>query len=238
MNKNCLLLIALVSLAGCSPKYYSPNTQNVPLLTEKGEINLSLAGNSNQAEFQAAYAFTDGFAMQANGGLFNPKDLDNGDGGTGRFLEIGAGYFRPLSGNFVFEIYGLAGSGYVENDLRSRATTNPVTSGNISADVIRYGIQPNFGFKSRFFTAAISSRIVNLRYSNINGDLLYDGVNQETYLRENSSNVLIEPALTLRGGFEKVKLQLQIGRSFNLNNPNFRQDDGFATLGLNFKFTD
>jgi hypothetical protein len=130
------------------------------------------------------------------------------------------------------------GTGSVENDLRSRATTNPTTTGVISANVLRYGIQPNFGFKSKYFSAAISSRIVNLNYSNIDGDLVYDGMSQRVYLDDNKSNFLFEPALTLRGGLERIKFQLQIGHSFNLSNSEFRQDNGYATVGLNFRLAD
>lgn len=70
MMKNFIKLIFAVTilvLASCSPKFYTPNTQNVPLLTEKGETNLTLAGNTNQVEFQGAYAVTQHFALQANG---------------------------------------------------------------------------------------------------------------------------------------------------------------------------
>ncbi|HMJ67929.1 MAG TPA: hypothetical protein VK508_03500 [Cyclobacteriaceae bacterium] len=237
--RNSLLLCVLALIAiGCNPKYYSPNTQNVPLLSEKGEVNLSLSGNTNQAEFQGAYAAGEHFALQANGGLFIPKDLDNGDGGSGKFIEVGAGYFTPVSERFVFELYGLAGTGSVENDLRSRATTNPPTTGVISANVFRYGIQPNFGFKSKYFSAAVSSRIVNLNYSNIDGDLVFEGANQRAYLNDNKSNFLFEPALTLKAGVEKLRFQLQIGHSFNLSNENFRQDNAYATVGLNFRFVD
>lgn len=82
----------------------------------------------------------------------------------------------------------------------------------------------------------MSSRIVNLTYSNIKGDLIFENENQPNYLENNSSNFLIEPAITLRGGFEKLKLQLQYGYSVNLSNSNFRQDNSFLTLGLNFNF--
>lgn len=235
MIKHILFLAVAAFAIGCSPKYYSPNTQNVPLLSQKGELNLTAAGNSNQVEFQGAYAITNSFAVQANGGLFNPKDQDNGDGGSGKFIEIGAGYYNPISEKIIFELYGLAGSGSVENDLRSRATSNPTTTGKISADIFRFGIQPNIGFKSKYFTAALSSRIVNLRYSNIDGSLIYDGADQENYLRDNNSNFLIEPALTIRGGVDLIKVQFQIGHSFNLSNSTFRQDNTYATIGLNFR---
>jgi hypothetical protein len=230
--------LMLMIMLSCNPKYYTANTQNVPLISEKGETNLTLSGNANQVEFQGAYGVSNGFAIQANGGLFIPADLDNGDGGSGKFFEVGGGYFTPVAENFVFELYGLVGFGSVENHLPSTTNSNPGTEGDISANIFRYGIQPNFGFKSKYFSAAVSSRIVNLRYSNIDGDLVYDSEDQVSYLQDNKSNFLVEPALTVRAGVEKIKLQLQIGYSWNVSNENFRQDNPFLTVGLNFNFKD
>lgn len=230
------LLFLVFGFASCSPKFYTPNTQNVPLISEKGETNLTLSGNSNQVEFQGAYGIAKNIALKANGGLFIPSDLDNGDGGSGKFIEFGGGYFKPISENWIFETYGIVGVGSFENHLPSTKNDYPQTNGNISANILRVGIQPNFGYKSKYFSTAVSSRIVNLSYSNTKGDLIFEGENQPNYLKNNSSNFLIEPALTIRGGFEKFKLQLQYGYSLNLSNSNFRQDNSFLTLGLNFNF--
>lgn len=239
MMKYILFLALMIAIMlSCSPKYYTANTQNVPLISQQGETNLTVSGNANQVEFQGAYGVTHCFAIQANGGLFIPSDLDNGDGGSGKFLEIGGGYFTPVSQNFVFELYGLIGAGTVENHMPSTTSANPATQGDISANIFRYGIQPSFGYKSKYFSVAVSSRIVNLRYSNIEGDLIYGGESQVDYLRDNASNILIEPAFTIRGGFEKIKLQLQVGYSWNVSNESFRQDKEFVTLGLNFNFAD
>ena len=224
-------LALVILMAGCNPKFYSPNTQNVPLISEKGETNLTLSGNPNQVEFQGAYGVTDAFAIQVNGGLFIPSDLDNGDGGSGKFFEVGGGYYRPVADNFVFETYGLIGFGNVENHFPSRSEGR-----DISANILRFGIQPNFGYKSKYFSAAVSTRLVNLMYNSIDGDLIFDGENQMAYLESNKSNFLFEPALTLRGGFEKLKLQLQFGYSLNLSNSDFRQDKSAMTVGLNFNF--
>jgi hypothetical protein len=231
-----LLVLGYTMFSSCSPKYYTANTQNVPLISSKGETNLTFAGNSNQLEFQGAYGVTNGFAVKANGGFFVPDNNSNGDGGSGNFFEVGGGYFKPLANNFVFETYGIAGFGNMENHFPSTVEDNPQTTGDISANIIRYGIQPNFGFKSKYFSAAISSRFVNLNYTNIKGDLIYNDQDQVNYLNANSSNFLIEPALTVKAGIEKVKLQIQLGRSFNLSNSNFKQDFGFLTVGLNFRF--
>ncbi len=225
-----IFFVVGIGLVACSPKYYTPNTQNVPLISEKGETNLTLSGNGNQIEFQGAHGVGNSFAIQANGGLFIPADLNNGSGGSGKLIEFGAGYFKPITSNLIFETYGLFGVGSFENHI------SDVASGNISASIFRFGIQPSIGFKSRFFSAALSSRFVNLMYSKIEGDLVYEGLGQVQYLKDNASNFLVEPAVTLRGGFDKVKLQLQYGYSVNLSKSDFKQDNNFLTFGLNFTF--
>ncbi len=236
-NSKFLFFSALaIGFASCSPKYYTPNSHNVPLLSEKGETNLTLAGNENRLEFQGAYAVSDNIAIKADGSLFNPKDEDNGDGGSGKFIELGAGYFKPITDKWIFETYGILGFGSFENHRPSSIYSNPGTNGDISANLLRIGVQPNFGFKSKYFSAALSSRFVNLSFNQIEGDLMYGGNNQTQYLRDNSSNFLIEPALTLRAGFDKIKLQLQQGFSFNLSNDSFKQDVAFLTVGINFNF--
>lgn len=236
-NFRKLIILALgFGIASCSPKFYTPNTQNVPLISEKGETNLTLSGNGNQVEFQGAYGITKNIAVKANGGLFIPSDLDNGNGGSGKFAEFGGGYFKPITENWIFETYGIVGFGNFENHLPSTKNDYPQTNGDISANILRVGVQPNFGYKSKYFSAAISSRIVNLSYSNIKGNLIFEDENQQDYLKDNSSSFLIEPALTVRGGFEKFKLQLQYGYSLNLSNSDFRQDNSFLTIGLNFNF--
>jgi len=236
--KSLRLTIAFAGIlaTSCSPKFYSPNTQNVPLMREKGQTNLTVAGNGNQVEFQGAHALTGHLAVQANGGLFIPKDLDNGNGGSGRFLEGGAGYFAPVGESFVFEAYGLLGFGGFENHLPNTVNDYPGTTGKISANIARYSIQPSFGYVSKYFAVAISSRISSLNYSRINGNLTFEDVIQTNYLSSNRSTMLLEPALTIRGGLEKFKVQLQFGGSFNLTNSSFRQDNSYMTLGLNFNF--
>ncbi len=215
------------------PKYYSPNTQNVPLISEEDESSLTIEGNGNQAGIQAAYGISNNIAVKGEGGLFFPADQDNGNGGSGQFIDFGLGYINKVSDNWVFETYGIVGFGSMENHLPSTIVDNPNTEGDISASLLRVGVQPNFGYKSELFDAAISSRIVNISYSGIEGDLMFDGENQVRYLEDNSSNLMIEPALTLRAGVENYKLQLQVGYSMNVSNSDFRQDNGFLTLGLN-----
>ncbi len=231
------ICITCLLLTNCNPIYYSPNSLNVPLLTSAGETNATVAGNTDQVEFQMAHAFSEKFAVLADGGLFIPKDLETGEGGSGKFLELGGGYLHPLSGNWVLEAYGLAGFGSFENHF-PEASPGPgsPTVGDISASIFRWGVQPNFGFKSRYFSAAFSTRLVNVIYHNVEGDLIFNQVDQVDFLTENNSYWLAEPALTIRGGFEKIKLQAQLGLSYNITDPEFSQESSFITVGLNFNF--
>ena len=232
------LLIAATGalLAGCSPKFYVPNTQNVPMIQAQRQSNLTVAGNGNQVEFQGAYGLTDGLAVQVNGGWVIPRDEDNGNGGSGRLIEAGLGYFKNINESWLFDTYALAGIGRMENHFPTSLPSNPATTGKISANIARYSVQPSLSFHRKYFSVTGSARLSSLNYSSIEGSLFFDNLDQVAYLRDSKSNVLIEPALTLRGGLEKIKLQIQMMRSFNLSRSDFRQDEGMLSVGLNFNF--
>lgn len=229
---NYILVVIMLSLAACSPKYYVPNTQNVPLLQAKGQTNLSLAGSGNQFEIQGAHGVSDNIGVMFNGGYFTGSGEEENGKGSGVLGEIGVGYFTPIGEHFTFETYGLAGIGSVENIFTPVSGNS--NSGTLKAGIARFGLQPNIGFSSRFFTVALSTRLISLHYSGIEGDLVYGGENQVDYLTANSPGFLIEPALTIRAGLENAKLQLQFCRSFNLSNKDFFQEASVITLGLNF----
>lgn len=235
MKKGFILLIAFYALA-CSPKYYVPNTVNAPMIREKGETNITAAGRGGQYEFQVGYGVSNSIGIIANGSFYAPKNEDNGDGGSCNFFELGAGYFKPINDKFMFDVYGLIGAGKMENHFPSTVTANPLTSGKIDAKILRYGIQPGFAFTSKYFNASLNPRLVFLNYNNIEGSLIYNSTDELAYLNDNKNLILFEPALTLRGGLEKVKLQVQFGYSLNLSNQDFKQDKGWATVGLNFAF--
>lgn len=188
------------------------------------------------AEFQSAYGISDRFALQANGALYVPKNEDNGNGGSGSLIEGGFGYYKVLFPRFVFESYALAGFGSFENHFPGTRDQYPETDGKISANLFRYGVQPSIGYFSRYFSAAISTRLVGLSYSNISGNLMFGEEHQQTWLNNRKTGFLIEPAITVRAGLQRITLQLQIGTSINASYPDFKQDKGYGTLGLHFRF--
>lgn len=228
-------MLCILIMSACSPNYYIPNTQNVPAIGAKGETRINIAGNGNQLELQGAVGVSNQLAIQLNGGYVFPNNEDNGNGGSGKLLEAGIGYYNNLNERLVFDIYALGGIGRMENHFPGTVANNPGTTGKISASLTRWGLQPGLTFHTRYFSVSGSARVVGLYFSNIDGSLVFDNEDQAAYLKDHRSAFLLEPALTLRGGLEKIKLQLQVMKSLNLSDSQFRQDDSLLSLGLHFR---
>ncbi len=229
----------LLLFSACSPIYYAPNTHNVPLLQEKGEGMVSLSaptGSGDGAELHGAYAISPNTGLMLNIASFNVQDDNSGNGGKGGLVELGVGYYRSLLERVVFETYGLLGGGDVENHFPSTVGGNPSTTGKIESKFTRYGFQSALGFKLDKVDIAFSARITHLNYSDISGSLVFSGEDQVQYLTERRNHWLAEPALTIRLGNEPLKLQIQMVRSYNLTDSDFRQDEKETSLGLVYHF--
>lgn len=221
--KNLILLLIIGTITGCSPVYYVPNTQNVPVIKEKGQTNLSFGLNGSEStdgfELQGAYGLTDKIALQLNADWV--KASEGSSNGSGYLVEFGPGYYKNLSKYFVFETYGLMAFGSLKYE------DNYNSPQEIKANFFRIGLQPSISFSSKYFIASLSGRFSNLNYNSVSGN--YSDVE---YLKANNSYWLIEPALTLQGGSENLKFFIQFQISENLTNPNFSQDYSLVSTGL------
>lgn len=221
-----------LAICSCTPTFYMPDTQNVPLLNAKRQTLITGAGNGDMVNLQVAHAVSDNFGVMLNGALVPNKIDENGNGGKGRYIELGGGYFTPVSDQLHFEIYGLAGFGGMRNVNTSSVSSNPGTTGVFESNLTRISIQPALGFVSKYFSAAVSSRIASLNYMNPKGSLVWEGEEQVARISEKSNYFLLEPALTLRAGLSKVKVQYQLTGSLNLTNKDFPQQNSSSSIGL------
>lgn len=226
----CIFLVLVI--CSCSPTFYMPNTQNVPLLSKKGQTNILGAANGDMIDLQLSHALGENFGVMLNGSLVPEQTNVNGNGGKGAFAEFGGGYFKPLNTNMLFEIYGMAGFGSLKNINNSQVSEYPNTQGIFESNISRIAIQPAIGYTSKYFSAAVSSRMGAINYMNPKGSMMYNNQDQIQRFTDKSSYFMIEPALTLRGGLEKVKIQLQIQKSFNVTEKDFPQKTESASLGL------
>ena len=247
--KNIFSITGLVPLllAACTPVFYSPPSQHIPLLTHEKEFTASgayMAGGSvGGFDVKAAYAVSPHMAVLGSVHGFVPgsKKDNNGSYGSGGIIDVGAGYFIPFSGKFVFETYGFLGYGWMKNSFPGSVASHPGTDGLLSAGLLNIGVQPSVGYKSKYFEAAFSTKMGLVSYTGIKGNLVtinndqtMDG-NQQTYLNANKNNFMIEPALTVGGGWEFLKVQAQFGQSLNVSNSSFPQDKGWISIGLSYR---
>jgi hypothetical protein len=226
-----IVLMAALGV-GCKTVYV-PNTVNVPLLLEKGELRATL--NPNNA--QVAYAVTDGLGVMANGfheSSSGDQVAASGQDGRGYLLELGAGHYRPLGDGAVFEAYGGAGYGHVRHDNWETNNAGVRSNYKFSTSAIKGFVQPSIGMTRTYFDVAIAARVVGLRafavdtFNYADERLRTDnllGIDQRTWL-------FVEPAVTLRAGYKWVKLFFQYGYSFKLNDAELNRDETFATVGI------
>ncbi len=229
-----LTAIILLVFNSCTHYYYAPNAHNVPLFREERQARFTIAGSSGDEfegiELQSAFSFTKHFGMMANGFFVRPDDGNKW--GKGKLVEIGAGYFTSLNKYFVFETFGGFCWGEAINQYE------PGFSSSIKFR--RYFIQPDIGFITPWIDVAISARFCGLYYNDIDHNIhsLRYEIDHITYIEKNRFSYLFEPALTFRAGWKFIKIQLQLGLSHNLNNPDLQQEILNANIGLYFSLSE
>jgi len=234
-----LLLIGL-GLPSCTHYYYSPGSHNVPLFERKGQATVSgIAGGNKQIEIQAAAAFTNHFAASYNyyqcKRIWDINDLFGGDylysgANKGHLHEGGIMYYRTWKKIFPFEVHTNYAGGSVFNKYEY---------GNSKMNIHKWSFQTTLGFRNKNKELAFSCRTGRINFTNIQIQGFYDINEEETkdlfYVKDNPTSWVLEPAFTGRAGYQFASLQLQIGWSFNLNNPHLKQIRSYLRAGLIFR---
>ncbi len=231
MKKLLAAIAPAIALASCGPIYYAPNSANVPLFSAKKEITGGLSAGSGGTELHGAYAISNHVLGCANYASAKPKEDGNGNGGTGNLLEIGGGYYQALNEQFTWGATAAYGFGSMENHYPAIAADE-----KINASFSRWSVQPYIGLRNKYYEIAGSIRLCGVSYSGISGKLTLNNTDQVAYLSSNSSQIFIEPALTLRAGYKFIFLQLQDIGSYNLGNLDFPYRDNVFTGGIYLKF--
>ena len=234
MNKLFTLIRLACILALCQScrTVYTPNALNVPLLQEQGEIKLMLSPTN----YQAAYAVTDKIGIMANGRVATTANSSTINGATDSFdsrnsvFEAGIGYYGRTGRNLTYELYG--GGGISQVGFKG---TGSSVGRDYDVSGLKFFLQPNIGFTSRGFDIALSTRLSGLQFGAATSN--YSAIK----LKENelsdlakSTHLFLEPAITLRGGYKYVKLQVQVGASFKLSQAVIPYNGLIANAGLVF----
>ena len=230
--KLLIVLIPLVCLLpSCSPVYYEPSSHNVPLMEQKGDLNISGSTNLalNKGEVQASYAVSDHVGVMTNY-MIKKFLFDRGDSDirTSQMYELGVGYFHNPHEKIVLEAYGIIGRGSFDNHI----TDIGGSLENLTGSMTKYALQLNFGLREKGLDLAYSIKPTQLRFSNLDGNLSYRGQEEKDILSVRDSYTFIEHAITARFGMNGINFQAQIGRGARQFARSDRRLKGYLTFGI------
>ncbi len=238
-----LLLLAAL-LQGCSHYYYVPNIQPVPLFKEKNELRFSGAYGggmeSNCLELHTAWSPTDKVGLMAGYMHAGGGDVEERDFGKGNYVEGAVGYYRPIEKYGVFEAYGGLGGGKQHHEYtRYRYNDNTgaysdVYDGYADISLVKLYIQPSFGFTHSIVDAAFSSRLCFISFTDVDNHVSADNYEfDDISALTDKKYWYLEPAITLRAGWNNIKAQFQFCYSANLNSPRiFTGEEAHVSVGV------
>lgn len=257
------LLILLISCDIGKHVYYVPPTQQVPLFKERNEFrfsaDLGIGEDAVANNIQTAVSISDRYALMASFQSFGRKSNSNYNGQQSNSynatsFDIAFGFFKPHLKRTVFEVYGGLGwlsqkHNYVEDSVYYTTSnwgwfgtyttqhTVWLNRGSARLGAFNYFIQTQYGFRSKYFEAAISVRFTDLYFSVVDNKVVpfykngYEEVERFLAFR---NSLLFEPAITLRAGGNNIKFQLQVGLSGFIMN-DFRSETQLFSFGLFFQ---
>lgn len=231
--KSCIVLLIIYCCCACSPTYYIPTSHIVPELEKEKDLIASgsyyfasspelIEGftDTNGGEVNVAYSPKNKFGVLA--GYSNVSTLE---GSKLNMFKLGAGYYNRINPEFSYKTYFITEFGkllWLES-----ADSDTV---NLSTNLNTMTLQPSISLNKRIIDLSFSVNFKRLSYDRI--ESFDDNFEAASYLRNNSLQYLLEPALSLKSGSDKLKFKFQYGRSFNLTNPDFRQHRSYITLGV------
>lgn len=225
-----VLFITIIMNTSCTHYYYQPNANNVPLFKEKNEVHIQLqaSGGNDLSGFdaQTAYAIGKHIGLQFNYFHTGDKNNDNSSG-KGDYIEAAAGYFTPLHNNrWVFETYAGIGEGRVTNIYD--------VSKFSKFGMTKFMVQPSFGYTSKYFNIAVSSKFSLAGYNLVNSSVTRDDYDYDAdYIQflKNKSFPLWEPGIMMRGGTKHFQIMFQVTHSV-LFKTGLRLDDTNVSWGI------
>ena len=233
MNRSLLFILAL-STASCTPIIYAPNTHHVPILKGNGDVEIEGSYADTGVTQGGALAVAVGIGDKNGlGGSFNILrgiDSDSDDRSALNFFD------------FHYIRHGLVGQNpkfvWAVNPGFGFAVTR--ADGFLSEETFRSSyikpfILPSIGYNSRNFEAILSARFGYVNYVKSEAD----NQNYDQLFKDNGNQFVFEPALTLRAGGQKVKVQTQLALStFRFDAQDletiFVYDNTIFSLGIQF----
>ncbi len=205
-NKLLVLLSVLIFVAflqSCEPSRYVPSAVNIPLHTNKGELQVNAwTGTSN--DFQVSYAFSDKLAVMGNFMFISKDSVEYPDWTWDQSsyydinrlsFDLAVGRYTTFSTNGRFEIY--SGFGYGQANF-----TNLTRNFDEKNSLYKFFLQPNIGVTTPYFDMGMSLRMSGLYI-----------ISQAPSSTEKAFIAYFEPVVMSRLGYKYGFLTWQMGLS-------------------------
>ncbi len=236
----CLFCIAIAAMfMACSPAHYPANSMNVALLEGKGEVvgtvEAIAAPETKKVvgvNTELAYAVTD--EWMAIGSLYFMKEsqgeLRENWLGQGNYIELGGGRYGNMGRNlFKWEALAGIGSGH------TRTVYEEINTEIVTTRYFKPFFQGTVGLTTKYLDVALTPRFSYISYeqsavSNLNAPVIFPD--------RKGNQFVFEPGITVRGGLERLKFQMQYVHS-NFEMPigvNALNGRGTFSFGLNLVF--
>lgn len=218
-----LLIICLISLVSSSCHLlYLPNQVNVPMLTDKNDISGNISLGLSNVNVQTAFSPIKYVGFMANyaGGKISNSD-NSSITNSYNFFEFGVGYYKSVTKNMLFDIWGGYGIGNARtyDDIWDVATT-------INGKYFRIFIQPSITISaSEAFDANLAIRPV----------IVFMEKTTSSSAPTRSSKTFMEPVLTLKYGWKYIKIINQLGLSLPTSNLDYDYNPLILSVGVNFQ---
>ncbi len=211
MKATKLLIIGAVTLlifSSCAPVYF-PSGINAPMLTNRGEIQVNLAGGLGFYP-QIAYAATNHIGVMGNASIYkSSSDTSSSMQGT---LTFGVGYFGRIGNHGRYELYAGTEGGKMNNSYSQ-------------FDFKNWFVQPTIGYTSDLLDIGLTSSFVLAGFVDKKGAYL----DPPRY-----STIYWQPALTTKIGYKRVRFLGQLSMAVDLNkDPKILVFPFYFALGLN-----
>jgi len=196
------LVLITVLFQSCAAAYV-PNVINVPMLSNKGVLQVAANFGFSGFDPQVAYGVTNNIGLMANGSFFNgyTSDSISTDYSNHNYGEIGLGYYASILKVIRVELYAGKGYGEIYGErllAEGRYLTDPTqaVSSKFRLSNSTTFIQPSIGFSTKVFDCALSNRLIKVE--------VWDKANV-------SRNYFMTPVITFKLGYDRVKTISQVG---------------------------
>ena len=236
MKKKCTwlhLAFLLLVLSSCS-SVYKPVRVTTMMLTEPREVHASGSTSPSGNDMQIAFAPLKYVGVYGNINRFSPDNIEKPpeERTFHNSKEAGLGFWYVFNNNIHVEVSGGYGTGAGQMrpaSLQTGISNNASTyfydyerfqySAQLSGFYEKIVLNAGVSYVQKNFDLSFHLRYTEGRYENLRAFAVYDITGEREELPEWTGPVTqspfsyLDPTITLRGGYEAVKLILQAGLS-------------------------